>query len=366
MSTSCWARGIRRRAASAWPATRRTHAGRGSAGNAAHRWRLWPAVSSLETMRRRLDSLLAAPGLTRSRFIALALVSLIATSVVIAEGLRRDGSPYGLLAAAYSRPAPQVEVTASPAPAPATAVAAAPAGDAPAAGSDEPAAVADSAVAAAPVQTLPATTPVSTPAPAPTPTTPVAAKPASKITHVFVVDIAGSDHEATWGDTSTATYLNGTLKPQGVLLGGYKALPEGDLATLMALTSGQTPTPQTTSGCPQYGNDCTFPVETLSLPDQVTAKGLRWRAYLEDAGQPCRHPAAGASDDPGEYSTKHNPFVFYRSLTELGDCTSNDLPLESLAADLKTAADTPNFSFIAPNLCHGGWENPCADGSGGG
>src|SRR3954451_22240931 len=125
MSTSCWAPAIRRRVASASRATRRMHAGLGSAGNAALHWRR----RATETMRRTLDSLLAAPGLTRSRFIALAIVSLIATSVVIAEGLRRDGSPYGLLAAAYSRPAPQVEVTASPAAAPA--VAAAPASDEP-------------------------------------------------------------------------------------------------------------------------------------------------------------------------------------------------------------------------------------------
>jgi hypothetical protein len=146
-------------------------------------------------------------------------------------------------------------------------------------------------------------------------------------------------------------------------LGGYKQLSEGDLASLIALTSGQAPTPQMQSGCPQYRDGCFFPTDTLSLPDQLLAKGLRWRAYVESEGQACRSPAADAGD---EYTTRHNPFVYYRSLTELGECASNDLPIDGLANDLKSATDTPNFAFIQPNLCHGGFEDPCADGSAGG
>lgn len=330
-------------------------------------------------MRGRLDQLLEAPGLTRGRFIALAVLSLLATTVVIAAGLRRDGTPYGLLAAAYSRQPATVEVTPAPAAGPAVPKADTTAADA--AGADEAPAetVDDSAVAAVPADT---TTPDTT-APAtttPTGTTPVKApaKKASKIKHVFVISLAGNDAGATWGPNSVATYLNGTLKPAGVLLGGYKALPEGDLATLIALTSGNAPTPEIQAGCTKYGAGCVFPVETLSLADQIVAKGLRWRAYAEDlsngpdAAKACRHPANDAEDTtatgrPGdEYATKHNPFVYYRSLTELGECMTNDLPLDALTEDLKTEAATPNFSFIAPNLCNGGWEDPCADGSPGG
>jgi hypothetical protein len=90
------------------------------------------------------------------------------------------------------------------------------------------------------------------------------------------------------------------------------------------------------------------------------------------AAKSCRHPAFGASDDTAQgragdgYATRHDPFVYFHSLLDLGDCMTNDLPLDQLPTDLQTAAATPNFSFIAPNLCHGGFEQTCADGSPGG
>jgi phosphatidylinositol-3-phosphatase len=88
--------------------------------------------------------------------------------------------------------------------------------------------------------------------------------------------------------------------------------------------------------------------------------------------QTCRHPSSNQADEtqhgrPGDgYAARHNPFVYFHSLLDLGDCASNDLPLTALAADLASPAKTPNYAFIAPNLCHDGSEAPCADGSPGG
>jgi hypothetical protein len=119
-------------------------------------------------------------------------------------------------------------------------------------------------------------------------------------------------------------------------------------------------------------------VTTLTLPDQLTIKGRSWRAYIEDLGngpdaaKSCRHPAPGAADETAqgragdEYSTRLNPFVYFHSLTDLGECMTNDLPLDALTEDLKTEQATRSFSFVAPNLCHGSWEATCADGSPGG
>jgi hypothetical protein len=42
------------------------------------------------------------------------------------------------------------------------------------------------------------------------------------------------------------------------------------------------------------------------------------------------------------------------------------VPLTQLQYDLGTAATTPNFSYIVPNLCHDGHDQPCADGEPGG
>jgi hypothetical protein len=326
-------------------------------------------------MRRKLDELLAAPGLTQRRFVALAVVSLLATSTVVAAGLQADGTPYGLLAAAYARPAPTVEVAAAtPAPRPTPAAQAA---------TTTPAATPAPSSAATPSQSSPAPA-VPTPTtpqpsqPAPAQPAPVAPKAVSKVKHVFVISVAGGGYDPTWGAGSAATYLNGTLRPQGRLLEGYHPLAAGDLATHIALVGGQKPSAGITQGCPTYGGDCLLPVETLSLPDQLVSSGRSWRGYFEDmsngadAVKSCRHPNAGAADDTGsgrpgdEYTTRHNPFVYFRSLTDLGECLTNDLPLDSLATDLASEKTTPNFVFVAPNLCHGGWESSCADGSAGG
>jgi hypothetical protein len=40
--------------------------------------------------------------------------------------------------------------------------------------------------------------------------------------------------------------------------------------------------------------------------------------------------------------------------------------LEALHADLASAATTPNFVFITPNLCHDGHDAPCVNGEPGG
>jgi hypothetical protein len=295
-------------------------------------------------MRRTLDELLAAPGLTRGRFYALALVSVLATAVVMAAGVRHDHTPWQLLAAAHGRPAPVVEVT--PAPAPAPAVPAVSGGASADASSGGGGAHSQSVPAAPPpVDTTQVTTPATrSPAPAPTTTAPAPApaKPVSKVKHVFVLDVAASPPDAT------ASYLNDTLRPQGRLLEGYKPLVDGDLATGIALVSGQQPTPGIKQGCPSYGADCVFGVDTLTLPDQLLAKGLHWRGYFDGMTQPCQHPDQNASEDPNaDYTTVHNPFVYFRSLTDLGECATNDVPLDSLTADLADLKTTPNFVFVA-------------------
>src|SRR5262249_8797405 len=87
--------------------------------------------------------------------------------------------------------------------------------------------------------------------------------------------------------------------------------------------------------------------------------------------QSCRHPTSDQPDEtqharPGDaYAARHNPFVYFHSLLDLGDCASDDLPLTQLGADLASPAKTPNYAFIVPNLCHDGSE-ACLDDAPGG
>ena len=44
-------------------------------------------------------------------------------------------------------------------------------------------------------------------------------------------------------------------------------------------------------------------------------------------------------------------------------CTHDDVGIEGLAGDLKSAKRTPALSYIVPDLCHDGRPTPCAPGA---
>jgi hypothetical protein len=113
-------------------------------------------------------------------------------------------------------------------------------------------------------------------------------------------------------------------------------------------------------------------VTAISVADQVAGLGKSWRGYMEgmaDANGPgnCLRPAANEKDETiansgGAYSVTRNPFPYYHSLLDLGACTSNDVPIDSLKKDLSSETTTPALSFISPNLCHSGTEGACGEG----
>jgi hypothetical protein len=208
-----------------------------------------------------------------------------------------------------------------------------------------------------------------------------------------VIALAGSSYEAAFGSASPATYL-ARLRAQGALLTNYTALGTGDLPDYIALVSGQAPNAATEAGCTTYadfpantkpdgtgyvrGTGCVYPIQTLTLPDQLTSARKSWRAYVEDlasgpgAVKSCRHPDPGAADPTqqarvgDQYAARHNPFIYFHSLLDLGDCATNDVDLGQLNGDLGTTTKTPNLTFLIPNLCHGGGNQPCVDGQPGG
>jgi hypothetical protein len=209
-----------------------------------------------------------------------------------------------------------------------------------------------------------------------------------------VITLASPGYEQTWGSGSPASYLTTQLRPKGTLLDDYYAIAHPDLPNYLAMISGQPPNPQTSAGCQTFAEfpagskantegilqapGCVYPVSVLTVGDQLTSAGLRWRGYVEDLanGSPpvrsCRHPTSGQPDETQHaragdgYATRHNPFVYFHSLLDLGDCASDDVALTQLSEDLAAEAKTPNYSFIVPNLCHDGTEATCVDGSPGG
>lgn len=190
--------------------------------------------------------------------------------------------------------------------------------------------------------------------------------PLPPIEHVFLIVLGESSYEEAFGDSSPAPYLAQTLAKRGALLTNYYAVTKGDLANQIALLSGQGPTAETAAGCPGYadiapgtlskagqieGSGCVYPAATPTLPGQLAAQKLGWKAYVEGRAAPCLREL-GSRD----------PIVYFHSLTGLPECTRNDVGLERLASDLRTPASTPALSYIVPSACHAGVELACEPG----
>ena len=233
-------------------------------------------------------------------------------------------------------------------------------------------------------------------APPPTAPTPPAG-PLPPIRHAFLLLLENQAYEKTFGAESPAPYLAHTLPAQGALLSQYYAIGHASLGNYIALISGQAPNESTQLDCPTLtdfmvtaagldahaqlpGWGCIYPRIVPTLPDQLEAAGLSWKAYMEDMGKDparesatCGHEPVGALDPTimasprDQYAARHNPFVYFHSIIDdPARCNAHVVNLERLPRDLESEATTANYVFITPNLCSDGHDVPCVDGRGGG
>ena len=157
--------------------------------------------------------------------------------------------------------------------------------------------------------------------------------------HVFVVLMENHSYGEIIGNSS-APYINNTLAPQGAVAGNYFAVGHPSLPNYLELTSASND--GITSDCTPSAT-CTANVTNVA--DLVEASGRSWKAYEESAPSSC--PTANS----GPYVTKHDPFVYYDDIRNNPARCALVVPYGQLATDLGSAASTPNYAFITPNLC---------------
>ncbi len=229
------------------------------------------------------------------------------------------------------------------------------------------------------------------------------------IHHVFVIVLENEGFDTTFGHPSSDPYLASSLPASGALLTDYYGIGHNSNDNYIALVSGQAPNPSNQADCPVFSDfpptatvatdgqisdsGCVFPTSVTTLANQLDQAHLTWKGYMEDMGNiasrespVCGHPTVGSPDlteraVPGDgYATRHNPFVYFHSIIDdTSLCDARVVPLGSttgalptgtpsgvtgLAADLKSVATTPNFSFITPNLCNDGHDAPCVNQQG--
>ena len=233
------------------------------------------------------------------------------------------------------------------------------------------------------------------------------------IHHVFVIVLENEPSAATFGSPQDDPYLATTLPAEGALLQNYYGVGHNSAGNYIGFLSGQPPNPSTQGDCASGFNDfpaspgpetwagasaiepgagCVYPASVEALPNQLTTKGLTWKAYMEDMGNDagrdgtqgsvCGHPAVNTQDrtevaSQGDgYAARHNPFVYFHSVIDdavqcahvvpLGT-TSGSMPASDtshatgLAADLRSVATTPNLAWVSPDLCDDGHDYPCTN-----
>lgn len=186
-----------------------------------------------------------------------------------------------------------------------------------------------------------------------------------EVKHVFLIVLGEDGYEETFGKESGSQYFKEELPAQGELLSNYYAVTKGDLANEIAMISGQGPTPETAANCPTYadlspgtestegqveGGGCVYPATTKALPEQLAEKELTWRAYIdqdETGEEPLPVPAAAPA---GCFATPRNPFAYFHSIVDAGECGEGDPGLAQLAKDLALKPEKfPTLAYVSPN-----------------
>src|SRR5579871_5114427 len=167
---------------------------------------------------------------------------------------------------------------------------------------------------------------------------PASAAALPPIRYVFIIVLENQDYDAIFGPATVAPYLGRELRRQGAMLNTYYATGHASLGNYIAMISGQPEAPATIDDCRAYvdftangapppldsagiatGDGCVYPATVKTVADQLEAKHLTWRGYMEDMGndpareaKSCARPAPGGSGvlratPTDAYAYRHDP-----------------------------------------------------------
>jgi hypothetical protein len=231
-------------------------------------------------------------------------------------------------------------------------------------------------------------------------TTSTATSTLPPVRHVFIIVLENESESVSFGSSTADPYLASTLKSQGAFVPNYYGIGHSSLDNYIAMIGGQPPNPTTQADCGTWqnmstdtmgsygaveGSGCLYPADTPTVAGQLTTAGFSWGAYMDEMGldpsreaSSCPVPVVGHNDNTegaessapyDEYAERHDPFMYYDSITSnLADCQQHVVNLNNLPTALQSAATTPNYVFITPDLCNDGHNTApsCGPGEPGG
>jgi hypothetical protein len=170
--------------------------------------------------------------------------------------------------------------------------------------------------------------------PPPPPPPPHGPKP--RRSHVFVVVMENKEYGEVIG-SSAAPYLN-ALAQRYTSLTDIFGIRHPSLPNYLALIGGSTfGITSNCTGCSARGQ---------TLVNQMTKRHLSWNAYLEDAPKSCFRGTKYR-----RYVKRHNPFVYFPSITRSKRLCGHLKPGRTMSADLRSRK-LANLSWIVPNMCN--------------
>ncbi|SEO91855.1 Phosphoesterase family protein [Actinacidiphila rubida] len=174
-----------------------------------------------------------------------------------------------------------------------------------------------------------------TPVTAPAPLTP----PPSQVPgydHVFVVMMENTDYTEVMNDPADTPYMHG-LMAQGATLTDAHGVYHPSDENYLAIAGGDTYTKGGT-----YWPNINSPQRNLG--DTAEAAGRTWKAYEQGMGTPCNTTTAYDS----YYEPDDAPFINYTDVSgNQARCAAHLFDTTQLTTDLRSAATTPNLSWIA-------------------
>src|SRR6266571_4037036 len=166
---------------------------------------------------------------------------------------------------------------------------------------------------------------------------PVQATSIPPLDHVFVIVMENHSYGEII-NSSAAPYIN-SLLPSGALATGYFGVSHPSLPNYLALTGASTFNVTT---------DCTTCWQSAAnLADSLESAGRSWKAYDESM------PSACFVGDSYPYAQKHDPFIYFNDIrNNASRCQGHIVAFSQMATDLQSAATTPSFAFVTPNMCN--------------
>jgi hypothetical protein len=169
---------------------------------------------------------------------------------------------------------------------------------------------------------------------------------ASPAPHVMVIMMENREASSVIGSPD-APYVNSLASRFGLATNSY-GFTHPSLPNYLELISGST------HGINSDCTDCS--VDGTTLVDQMAARGISWKAYMEGAPTPCYR----ADSSPEGYAKRHNPFVYFTHIADDPAMCGRIVPFSQLASDL-ASPDGPSFVWVTPDLCHDGHDCPTSD-----